>query len=82
MEIRPFLKHSLHPRCALRWLEAVPGYSEAARLGQDRQGIRMNKVSNDSAMMCVCVFVFLQSEDVRSEGHNLAWEGDICRKHR
>ena len=55
---------------------------EAARLGQDRQGIRMNKVSNDSAMMCVCVFVFLQSEDVRSEGHNLAWEGDICRKHR
>ena len=58
MEIRPFLKHSLHPRCALRWLEAVPGYSEAARLGQDRQGIRMNKVSNDSAMMCVCVCVF------------------------
>ena len=31
---------------------------EAARLGQDRQGIRMNKVSNDSAMMCVCVCVF------------------------
>ena len=45
---------------------------EAARLGQDRQGIRMNKVSNDSAMMCVCVsisFAVLLDVGIAPAGH-------------